>query len=104
MGHSHLDVLFEDEFSRFVADGLSPAVVVNAYRDRINLGIRSADETVDVFLGGLSAEDARTMGETLLEAAEAVEHGQCDESGRTWNVLEPPAGEDGDDDTESADS
>ncbi len=101
MGHSHLDVLFEDEFSRFVADGLEPAVVVNAYRDRINLGIRSADETVDVFLGGLAAEDARKMGEAMLEAAEAVEHGRCDDSGQTWGVIDPPADEAGNEESET---
>ena len=94
MGHPHLDVLFEDEFSRFVADGLDPSVVVNAYRERINLGVRSADETVDVFLGGLAPEEAREIGTALLEAAEAVEHGDCSESGRVWSLLEeePPDG------------
>ena len=92
MGHPHLDVLFEDQFSRFVADGLDPSLVVNAYRQRINLGLRSGDETVDVFLGGLSAEEARELGETLLEVAEAVEHGDCEDSGRTWTVLEPADG------------
>ena len=88
MSHPHLDVLFEDQFSRFVADGLEPSVVVNAYRDRINLGLRSADETVDVFLGGLSVDEARSLGTALLESAEAVEYGRCDDSGQTWSVLE----------------
>ena len=93
MSHPHLDVLFEDQFSRFVADGLEPSVVVNAYRDRINLGLRSADETVDVFLGGLSPDEARELGTALVEAGEAVEHGRCDESGQTWAVVEPDAPE-----------
>ena len=94
MGHPHLDVLFEDQFSRFVADGLEPEVVVNAYRDRINLGVRSADETVDVFLGGLSAEQARSLGTALVAAAESVEQGTCQESGQTWAVFEPDRGTD----------
>ena len=84
----HLDVLFEDEFSRFVADGLDPEVVVNAYRDRINLGLRSADGAVDVFLGNLSPAQAASIGEALQSAAEAVEQGTCDEAGRTWSVIE----------------
>lgn len=88
MSHPHLDVLVEDQFSRFVADGLEPSVVVNAYRDRINLGLRSADETVDVFLGGLSAAEARSLGTALVDAAEAVDHGRCDDAGQTWSVID----------------
>lgn len=105
MSHPHLDVLFEDQFSRFVADGLDPSVVVNAYRDRINLGLRSADETVDVFLGGLSAEEARTLGTALLDSADAVEHGRCDDSGQTWSVFEVAEtdGNDGMEGTEESD-
>ncbi|AOW81122.1 hypothetical protein HTSR_1960 [Halodesulfurarchaeum formicicum] len=88
MSHPHLDVLFEDEFSRFVADRLTPSIVVNAYRDRINLGIRSADESVDVFVGGLSPSDARSIAAALTEAADAVERGAQDETGATWTALE----------------
>ena len=88
MSHPHLDVLFEDEFSRFVADGLDPGVVVNAYRDRINLGIRSADESVDVFVGGLSPAAARSIASALNEAADSVERGERDESGETWTALD----------------
>lgn len=91
MSHPHLDVLFEDEFSRFVADGLDPAVVVNAHRDRINLGIRSDDESVDVFVGGLSPTEARSIAASLSEAADSVEKGEREETGETWTALEADA-------------
>ncbi len=85
MDHPHLDVLFEDEFSRFVADGLAPEVVVNASRNHINLGIRSADESVDVFVGGLSAGEARALATQLEAAAESL----ASESGEktTWTPI-----------------
>lgn len=85
MDHPHLDVLFEDEFSRFVADGLAPEVVVNASRNHINLGIRSADESVDVFVGGLSAAEARALATQLEAAADSL----ANESGEktTWTPI-----------------
>ena len=42
---------------------------------------RSANGTVAVFLGGRSAEKTRTLGTTLVAAPEAVEHGECRDSG-----------------------
>ncbi|MFB6086413.1 MAG: hypothetical protein ABEJ84_06355 [Halodesulfurarchaeum sp.] len=71
--HPQLDVLFEDEFSRFVADGLRPEVVMNVSPDRINLGIRSADGSADVFLGGLSVSEARSLKATIETVIETVE-------------------------------
>lgn len=82
----HLDVLLEDEFSKFVADGLRPDIVVGAYRDRINLGIDARDGSVDVYLGNLGVDDARALARVLLEAAEAVESSSVDERGRSWTV------------------
>ena len=86
MSHPHLDVLFEDEFSRFVADGLSPTVVVNAAPGRINLGLRSADESVDVFLGGLSVAEARSLRDAIDDAIETVEG---EGPAATWTAVEP---------------
>ena len=85
MDHPHLDVLFEDEFSRFVADGLTPEVVVNASRNHINLGIRSADESVDVFVGGLSPEEARALATQLEAAADSLASGSDDQT--TWTPI-----------------
>ncbi|MFB6069419.1 MAG: hypothetical protein ABEJ76_00225 [Halanaeroarchaeum sp.] len=83
----HLDVLVEDEFSRFVADDLSPDVVVGAFKDRINVGIDSRDGTVDVYLGNLSPASARAFAALLEEAADAVESDSADD-GRTWVLAD----------------
>lgn len=85
MSHPHLDVLFEDEFSRFVADGLRPEVVVNVSPDRINLGIRSADGSVDVFLGGLSVSEATSLKNAIEAGIDAVEEGDP----KTLTAIEP---------------
>ena len=86
MDHPHLDVLFEDEFSRFVADGLAPEVVVNASRNHINLGIRSTDESVDVFVGGLSPDEARALATQLEAAADTLASGSGEQT--TWTPIE----------------
>lgn len=83
-GGPHLDVLLEDEFSQFVADGLVPDVVVGAYKDRINLGIDSRDGSVDIYLGNLSADEARALAALLEGAADAVESGPLGAEGQTW--------------------
>lgn len=82
----HLDVLLEDQFSKFVADGLEPDIVVGAFKDRINLGIDSRDGSVDVFLGNLSAEEARTLADALSAAADVVESGTVAEGGQSWTI------------------
>lgn len=92
MDGPHLDVLFQDEFSQFVADGLSPDVVVHASENRIAVGLRSADETVDVFLGDISPEAARSLADSLEKAAAISENG-----GETLTVAPIEAA-----DTESA--
>jgi hypothetical protein len=88
----HLDVLVEDQFSKFVADDLDPDLVVGAFKDRINLGIDSRDGTVDVYVGNLSPEDARSLADALLSAATAVETSTVDEGGQSWTVDEPEGG------------
>ena len=90
MGHPHLDVLFEDEFSRFVADGLSPTVVVNAAPGHINLGLQSADGSVDVFLSGLSVSDARSLKDAIDQAIDSVEG---DGDPITVSAIEPDSSE-----------
>ncbi|MFB6093808.1 MAG: hypothetical protein ABEJ77_02575 [Halanaeroarchaeum sp.] len=85
-GEMHLDVLVEDEFSRFVADGLDPELVVGAYNDRINLGIDSRDGSVDVYLGDLDPECARDLAAALEAAADAIESGAT--QSQTWSVGE----------------
>lgn len=82
----HLDVLVEDQFSKFVADGLHPDLVVGAYKDRITLGIDSRDGSVDVYLGNLSAAHARDLATALTSAADAVEESTGAEGGRTWTI------------------
>ena len=82
----HLDVLLEDQFSKFVADGLHSDLLVGAFKDRINLGIDSRDGSVDIYLGNLSAEDARALATALDAAATAVEQGTVEDSGETWLV------------------
>lgn len=89
----HLDILVEDEFSRFVADGLEPDVVVGAFTDTITLGIDSRDGTVDIFLGNLSPTDARTLASMLSEAADVVEETGVDGSSRTWVLGDESAGD-----------
>ena len=84
----HLDVLVEDQFSKFVADGLKPDLVVGAFKDRINLGIDSRDGTVDVYVGNLSPEDARALADALVTAATAVETSTVDEGGQSWTIDE----------------
>ena len=95
----HLDVLFEDEFSRFVADGLKPEIVVNASADRINLGVRSQEGTVDVFVGDLSASEAESLADTLKRAASDRSGDGVD--GGTWT---PVSAVPGDGNTSSSDS
>lgn len=84
----HLDVLVEDQFSKFVADGLQPDLVVGAFKDRINLGIDSRDGTVDVYVGNLSPDDARALADALVTAATAVESSTVDEGGQSWTIDE----------------
>ncbi|MFB6081593.1 MAG: hypothetical protein ABEJ67_02110 [Halanaeroarchaeum sp.] len=84
--HSHLDVLVEDRFSRFVADGLTPDIVVGGFKTHVTLGIDSRDGSVDVYLGNLSADDARALADALSAAADAIESGALDDHGRTWEV------------------
>jgi hypothetical protein len=91
MSHPHLDVLFEDEFSRFVADGLSPTLVVNVSPERINLGLRAADGSVDVFLGGLSVSEAQSLRDSIDEAIDVIEN----EGGSTTiTAIEPEISDD----------
>ncbi|WP_050047777.1 hypothetical protein [Halanaeroarchaeum sulfurireducens] len=82
----HLDVLVEDQFSKFVADGLDPDIVVGAFKRRINLGIDSRDGSVDIYLGNLSADDARRLATALTAAADAIDDESVDEGGQTWVV------------------
>jgi len=87
----HLDILVEDEFSRFVADGLDPEVVVGAFTDSITLGIDSRDGTVDIFLGNLSPVAARTLAAMLSDAADRVEDTELAGESRTWLLSEESA-------------
>lgn len=84
--HMHLDVLVEDRFSEFVADGLEPTVVVGASAGRVNLGIESDDGAVSIYLGGLSPDAARALGTVLREGAELSGDTATNER-QTW-VLE----------------
>ncbi|WP_259519034.1 hypothetical protein [Halanaeroarchaeum sp. HSR-CO] len=82
----HLDVLLEDQYSKFVADGLEPDIVVGAFKDKINLGIDARDGSVDVFLGNLSTEDARDLAAALTAAADAVESSTVEGGGQSWTI------------------
>ncbi|MFW6003079.1 MAG: hypothetical protein ACOCPT_01500 [Halanaeroarchaeum sp.] len=82
----HLDVLLEDQYSKFVADGLEPDIVVGAFKDRINLGIDARDGSVDVFLGNLSSDTARALAAALTAAADAVESSSVAKGGQSWTI------------------
>jgi hypothetical protein len=101
MDGPHLDVLVDEEFSRFVADGLAPEIVVNASSERINLGVRSADGAVDAFVGDLSAAEARAIAEALERAAEVRDADRDD--GGTWTAVTPDADDEGEEPVDGVD-